>query len=84
MRDGGFDAFNDGIVMVDTTGAGDSFVASMVAHLVRRKKEGKPLSADAEYAAACDYANRAGALATTKFGAIPALPTREEVLATYR
>ncbi len=83
-HEGQIDAFNDGIFMVDTTGAGDSFVASMVAHLALRKKAGKPLAADEEYAAACDFANRAGALATTRFGAIPALPTREEVLATYK
>ena len=83
-REGRIDAFNDGIFMVDTTGAGDSFVASMVAHLAARKKAGKPLAADEEYASACDFANRAGALATTRFGAIPALPTRNEVLATYQ
>ena len=82
--EGRIDAYNDGIFMVDTTGAGDSFVASMVAHLAARKKAGKALTADEEYAAACDFANRAGALATTRFGASPALPTREEVLATYK
>ncbi len=76
--------FNDGIFMCDTTGAGDSFVASMVAHLVDRKKSGAALVADEAYTAACDFANRAGALATTKFGAIPALPTKAEVLATYK
>ncbi|MBE7000207.1 MAG: hypothetical protein E7428_08475 [Ruminococcaceae bacterium] len=79
---GSFDAMK-GIEAIDTTGAGDSFVASMVSHLVWRKTEGLPLVADQAYADACDFANRAGALATTKIGAIPALPTREEVLATY-
>lgn len=81
---GSIPAFSQGIFMCDTTGAGDSFVASMVAHLVERKKTGAALVADESFAAACDFANRAGALATTKFGAIPALPTRAAVLATYK
>jgi len=76
--------YNKGITMVDTTGAGDSYVAAMVSHLAKRHAENKTLTADEEFISACEYANRSGALATTKIGAIPALPTREEVLATYQ
>lgn len=81
--DGYFPAFNDNIMMVDTTGAGDSFTASMICHLADRKMNNLSLAADHEYAARCEYANRAGALATTKIGAIPSLPTKAEILATY-
>ena len=54
---------------IDTVGAGDRFVAALVVSLV----EGR------EPAEALRRACAAGALATTKRGAQPALPTREEV-----
>jgi ribokinase len=54
---------------VDTTAAGDAFTAALaVAH-----GEGKPL------ADAARFANAAGAVACTTFGAQPALPTRDQV-----
>jgi ribokinase len=57
---------------VDTTGAGDAFVAAFSVALC----EGQPL------AEALRFGNAAGALATTRLGAQPSLPYREE-LETY-
>ena len=55
--------------VVDTTAAGDSFVAALAVGL----GEGKTLYE------ACYFANAAGALTVTKLGAQPSLPTRTEV-----
>lgn len=57
---------------VDTTGAGDAFVAGFLSGLLTRP--------DAPLADLCRFANGAGALATTQRGAIPAMPTRDAVL----
>jgi len=54
---------------VDTTAAGDAFVAAFGVALC----EGQPL------AEALRFANAAGALAVTRLGAQPSLPSREEV-----
>lgn len=54
---------------VDTTGAGDAFVGAFVSAL----DEGKPLRD------ALDFANAAGAVATTSEGASTAIPTHSEV-----
>ena len=54
---------------VDTTGAGDAFIASLAVALA----EGKPLME------AVRWGNAAGALTTTKMGAQPSLPRRLEV-----
>jgi sugar/nucleoside kinase (ribokinase family) len=54
---------------VDTTGAGDAFVAGLLYGLLREM----PVEEAVRWAAAC------GALATTKRGAIPALPSLEAV-----
>jgi ribokinase len=59
---------------VDTTAAGDAFVAGLAVALA----EGKPM------AEAVRWGNAAGALATTRLGAQPSLPTRaalEQMLA---
>ena len=55
--------------VLDTTAAGDSFVAALAVGL----GEGKSLNE------ACNFANAAGALTVTKMGAQPSLPTRTEV-----
>jgi len=69
--------------VVETTGAGDAFVAGLLTKLLeRRDRTGEfVLAADEETAEAIRFANAAGALATTKVGAIPAMPTQEEVRA---
>jgi ribokinase len=56
--------------IVDTTGAGDCFLASFVTQLY----EGKPV----EYSLL--FANAAAYSCITKFGAMPSLPTKDEVL----
>ena len=63
---------------IDTTGAGDGFVAGLLHGLVR----GDPTAAlrsDAGLRSLCRFACAVGALATTERGAIPALPTRDRV-----
>jgi ribokinase len=55
--------------VVDTTAAGDAFIGGFVSALL----ENKSLEGAVRYGSAC------GALATTKFGAQPSLPTKEEV-----
>jgi ribokinase len=59
---------------IDTTGAGDAFMAGLGVGLA----EGKSLDE------AVDFANIVGALTTTKAGAMPALPTRDEVETLYQ
>lgn len=54
---------------VDTTGAGDAFIGGFAFALLNRKS----LKDAVQYGCAC------GALATTKFGAQPSLPTADEV-----
>ena len=55
--------------VVDTVGAGDAFCAALVVRLA----EG------AAFADAMHFANAAGALACTKHGAEPSMPTRDDV-----
>jgi len=59
---------------VDATGAGDAFAAGLAVALA----EGK------SFAEAGKFANATAALATTKLGAQPSLPTRSQVLALLR
>ncbi len=55
--------------VVDTTGAGDAFSGALVVAMA----EGKPLPE------AVRFANAAGALAVTRAGTMPAMPTRADV-----
>jgi ribokinase len=57
------------VQVVDTTAAGDAFIGGFAVALLH----GKSLEDAVQYACAC------GALAVTKFGAQPSLPTKQEV-----
>ena len=64
---------------LDTTGAGDAFVAAMLTSILARRglwREQLPQI--------LDFANAVGALACLQKGAIPSLPTRDEALAFQR
>ncbi|KAI3785394.1 hypothetical protein L1987_44512 [Smallanthus sonchifolius] len=57
---------------IDTTGAGDSFVGSL---LVSMAKDTSIFTDEAKLKQALAFSNACGAICTTKKGAIPALPT---------
>ena len=61
---------------IDTTGAGDAFMAGMIHGLLRQPSAWEDEAALREV---CRFANVAGALTTTQRGAIPALPTRQQI-----
>ncbi len=63
---------------IDTTGAGDSFLAGVVYRLLQSGKDIGDLS-DGDVSEMLDFANALGSLVTTKKGAIPAIPTIEEI-----
>ncbi len=71
------------VAPVDTTGAGDGFVAGLLSGLLDGVPAGSSLRAWHWDNAALEHAlrlgNAVGALATTQKGAIPALPTRAAV-----
>jgi len=64
------------VTPVDTTGAGDGFVAGLLAGLLGDEAAWENVTALEE---TLRFANAAGALTTTRRGAIPALPTRAQV-----
>ena len=66
------------VVPVDTTGAGDAFMAGLLTGLLEHPDE--PLTSERLYTM-CRFANAAGALATTMRGGIPGLPSRAAVTA---
>jgi len=61
---------------VDATGAGDGFVAGLLQGLLA---DPSTFQDETRLRELCRFANAVGALATTKRGAIPALPNRERV-----
>lgn len=63
---------------IDTTGAGDSFLAGIIYSLLHSGKDIESLS-DNEINEMLDFANALGSLVTTKKGAIPAIPTIQEI-----
>ncbi len=64
------------VATVDTTGAGDAFVAAFLSQLADNPAL---LEDEAALRMALRFANAAGALTTTRRGAIPALPTRPAI-----
>jgi fructokinase len=68
---------------VDTLGAGDAFVAGLLACLSAHPPA-TDLGDEALLVPALRFANAVGAITTTHYGAIPALPTRAQVEALLR
>jgi fructokinase len=66
------------VEVVDTLGAGDSFVAGFLSRLLEYSDPDAALTLE-NINAALRFANACGALATTKSGAIPSLPTKVKV-----
>lgn len=64
------------VEVADTTGAGDAFTAAVLAALVR---DPALLGDAAQLEATLRFANAFAALTTTRRGAIPAMPSREQV-----
>ena len=64
------------VTAVDTTGAGDGFVAGLLTGL---HQHADALTDEATLREICRRANAVGALTTTQRGAIPALPTTEQL-----
>ncbi len=69
------------VPVVETTGAGDGFMAAMITYLLpERERLGSLARVDRNVVhEALTFANAVGALTCTRPGAIPALPTRAEV-----
>ena len=68
--------------VVDTNGAGDTFLGAMLARLAGRKAEGKSVIDDItpeELVGYVRYANKAAAITCSRPGAIPAMPKAEEM-----
>jgi len=68
---------------VDSLGAGDAFVAGLLASL-SSSADTAVLGDDGRLVTALRFANAVGAITTTHYGAIPALPTRAQVEALLR
>jgi fructokinase len=67
-----------GVRAFDTTGCGDSFLAALLFGILKKPAGIDDLTATG-LESICRFANAAGALTATKFGGIPALPTRSQV-----
>lgn len=63
---------------IDTTGAGDSFLAGVLYCWLKSGKTIEELT-ESDLNAFFDFANATGSLVTTKKGAIPAVPSLEEI-----
>jgi fructokinase len=65
---------------VDTTGAGDSLISGFLFALAQQQLEQPQLNANLERLIdAAEFAVKCGAYTCTKLGAMPALPTYDEV-----
>jgi fructokinase len=69
------------VTAVDSTGAGDAFVACLLSELVSAAAPAEIAHDELALTAAIRFANAGGALATAAYGAIPSLPIRSEVQA---
>ena len=64
---------------VDTTGAGDAFIGCLLQQISSLANPESIITATSVLENMVERANRAGAITTTNYGAIPALPTYEDV-----
>ncbi|MFK7812856.1 MAG: carbohydrate kinase [Maribacter sp.] len=64
---------------VDTTGAGDAFIGCLLQQISSLQNASEMLENTSLLLKMVKNANKAGALTTTNFGAIPSLPSREAV-----
>lgn len=65
------------VTVVDTLGSGDAFVGGLLAGVAASDDAG--LDDKATLSRILRFANAVGAITATRYGAIPALPTRQEV-----
>lgn len=65
------------IKTVDTTGAGDAFMAGLLSEIVEKLSEHE--LADIDWKEVLITANKFGAIASSRYGAIPSLPSRAEI-----
>ena len=64
---------------IDTTGAGDAFWGALLSHLASKRLEELKDISQSEWVYMMKFANAAGSLTTTAKGAIPAMPSREQI-----
>ena len=64
---------------IDTTGAGDAFLGAVHYRIRNKGRQALQIISRDELADIVNFANAAGSLTTTRRGAIPALPDREEI-----
>lgn len=65
--------------VIDTTGAGDSFFGAFLYQIIRANRLLLDLSIE-EITYFAQFANAAGAICTSKMGAIPAMPSEAEII----
>lgn len=65
------------VLPVDTTGAGDAFIGCLLQQIATLNDPREIITNTTLLLKMVERANKAGAITTTNFGAIPSLPTRE-------
>ena len=68
---------------VDTTGAGDAFIGCLLQQIGSLQNPNEILENTALLLKMVENANKAGAITTTNYGAIPSLPSREAVFGSH-
>ncbi len=69
------------VTPVDTTGAGDAFIGCLLQQIATLNDPHEIISNSSSLLKMIKKANKAGAMTTTGYGAIPSLPTQEQLLA---